>query len=148
MDEKLKQYLEEMLDKGMPRELGIHFVVLEEGHVRAEMPIADKHTNVYGMVHGGALYTLADTTTGFAARTYGGRVVTLNGSMNYLTGSPNTTKIYCDGRVVRHGRKTIVVSAEVYDEFGTLMANGSYTLYVLGEDQSYEQWREQKQHNE
>lgn len=142
MEQELKRYLEEMLNRGMPGELGIHFVVLEEGYVRTEMPIENRHTNVYGMVHGGAMYTLADTTTGFAARTYGGRVVTLNGSMNYLTGSPDTAKIYCDGRVVRHGRKTVVVSAEVYDEFGTLMANGSYTLYVLGEDQGFEQWKE------
>lgn len=145
MDQRLKDYLEEMLDKGMPKELGIHFVALEEGHVRAEMPIEDRHTNVYGMVHGGAMYTLADTTTGFAARTYGGRVVTLNGSMNYLTGSPETTRICCDGRVVRHGRKTIVVSAEVYDEFGTLMANGSFTLYVLGEDHGFDRWSEQRE---
>lgn len=136
MDKELRKYLYEMLDRGMPRELGIHFVELEVGHVRAEMPIADKHTNVYGMVHGGAIYTLADTTTGFAARTYGGRVVTLNGSMNYLTGSPKTTKIYCEGNVIRHGRKTVVVSAEVYDEFGTLMANGSFTLYVLETDKT------------
>lgn len=143
MDQKLREYLEEMLKKGMPGELGIRFAAIEEGYVRAMMPITDRHTNVYGMVHGGAMYTLADTTTGFAARTYGGRVVTLNGSMNYLTGSPDTTKIFCDGRVVRHGRKTIVVSAEVYDEFGTLMANGSYTLYVLGEDQGFDRWREQ-----
>lgn len=143
MDQELRRYLEEMLDKGMPRELGIHFVTLERGHVRAGMPIDERHTNVYGMVHGGAMYTLADTTTGFAARTYGGRVVTLNGSMNYLTGSPKTTMIYCDGNVVRHGRRTIVVSAEVYDEFGTLMANGSYTLYVLGSDQGFDEWKEQ-----
>lgn len=42
--------------------LGIEIVTAEEGYSVCKMTIADKHLNGHGTCHGGAIFTLADTT--------------------------------------------------------------------------------------
>ena len=131
VDKGLRERLEKGLAKGFSLDLGMHFLDLEEGFVRMEMPVEDRMRNIYGMVHGGVLYTLLDTTSGFAARSYGIRVVTLNGNVNYLRAGKDTASLVCEAKVVRKGSHTAVVSAEVFDDQGTLLANGSLNFYVL-----------------
>lgn len=131
LDEKRIEELRQGLAKGFPKDLGMRFQELNLGYARVEMPVEDRLSNIYGMVHGGVLYTLLDTSSGFAVRTYGDRVVTLNGSVNYLRAGKDTQKLVCQSRVVKKGRGTAVVSAEVFDDEGELLANGSFTFYIL-----------------
>ena len=91
----------------------------------------DRKRNIYGMAHGGVLYTLLDTSSGFAVRSYGDRVVTLTGTVNYLVAGKESSCLLAKARVVRKGGHTAVVSAEVFDDKGTLLANGSFNFYVL-----------------
>lgn len=133
--------LEQGLAKGFPQNLQMGFETLDLGYVRMKMPVEDRLLNIYGMVHGGVLYTLLDTTSGFAVRTYGERVVTLNGSVNYLRAGKNTKKLVCEARVVKKGKGCAVVSAEVFDDGGELLANGSFTFYILNQT-GEEKWRE------
>lgn len=59
------------------------------------------------------------------------RVVTLTGTVNYLVAGKESSCLLAKARVVRKGGHTAVVSAEVFDDKGTLLANGSFTFYVL-----------------
>lgn len=129
-DELLEQ-LKEGVAKGLPKALGVKFTKMEKGYVEAEIPIEEQHTNIYGIVHGGTFYTLADTASGFAARTYGVRVVTINGNMNYLAAGKDTSKIVCHAKVVKCGRSIAVASADVFDDKEKLLANASFTFCVL-----------------
>ena len=129
--DELLERLKEGAAKGLPKALGVNFTKMEKGYVEAEIAIREQHTNIYGIVHGGTLYTLADTASGFATRTYGVRVVTTNGSMNYLAAGKDTSKIVCHARVVKCGRSIAVVSADVFDDKEKLLANASFTFCVL-----------------
>ena len=44
---------------------------LDEGYCKGELEVTDQHMNPLGTVHGGCLYTLADTVAGFAAASCG-----------------------------------------------------------------------------
>ena len=131
IDRKLREQLEEGLARGFALDLGIHFRELDEGYAELEMPMEDRKRNIYGMVHGGALYTLLDTASGFAVRSYGDRVVTLTGTANYLVAGKETAYLLAKAKVVRKGGHTAVVSADVFDDKGSLLANGSFNFYVL-----------------
>lgn len=131
IDQELRERLEKGLARGFTLDLGIRFRELDEGYAELEMPMEDRKRNIYGMAHGGALYTLLDTSSGFAVRSYGDRVVTLTGNVNYLVAGKETAYLLAKARVVRKGGHTAVVSAEVFDDKGTLLANGSFTFYVL-----------------
>lgn len=45
----------------------MHVVEVKEGYAKVEMIIDEQILNVHGFVHGGALYSLADTAAGAAS---------------------------------------------------------------------------------
>jgi len=45
------------------------------------------HGNRYGAIHGGALFTLADTALGAVCYTIGAMVVTMSASINFIKNS-------------------------------------------------------------
>lgn len=51
--------------------IGIKIIEADEGYCKAELEVDDRHLNPLGTVHGGCLYTLADTVAGFAAASCG-----------------------------------------------------------------------------
>ena len=51
--------------------IGIKIIEADEGYCKAELKVDDRHLNPLGTVHGGCLYTLADTVAGFAAASCG-----------------------------------------------------------------------------
>ena len=131
VDQELRERLEKGLARGFALDLGIHFRELDEGYAELEMPMEDRKRNIYGMVHGGALYTLLDTASGVAGRADGGRGVPLPGTATDLVAGKGTAYLLAKAKVVRKGGHPAVVSADVFDDKGTLLANGSFTFYVL-----------------
>ena len=64
------------------------------GYAVGEIVLKPWHMNILGIVHGGVLYSLADTVGGTAAMT--GRdyaVPTVDGTIHYLKAGKNTSKI-------------------------------------------------------
>lgn len=61
---------------------GMNVMKLERGYAEVEMTVNDNSLNVLGSLHGGALYTLADTAAGVASLSYGITSVTLNGRLS------------------------------------------------------------------
>jgi acyl-coenzyme A thioesterase PaaI-like protein len=49
---------------GMESDLGVKLEELREGMVRLSLATAEKHGNVYGIVHGGILASLCDNCDG------------------------------------------------------------------------------------
>ena len=58
-------------------------VEVKKGYAKVEMIIDEHILNVHGFVHGGALYSLADTAAGAASFATGRDSVTLAGTINY-----------------------------------------------------------------
>ena len=88
--------------------------------------------NTYGMVHGGALYTLADNTGGYAIHTDGRTYVTQSGTLSFLENRISGT-IRASARVRRRGKKTALVDVDIFDEAGVLLATGPFTYFCLKE---------------
>lgn len=64
--------------------LGIEFVLIEKGHAVSRMPLDSRHLNFMGLVHGGAIFSIADSTFGAAANSDGTRAVAIHVSIDYL----------------------------------------------------------------
>ena len=62
------------------------------------LDIRPESRNPFGMVHGGALYTLADNAAGVAVHTDGRAYVTQAGSLHFLRNQPEGT-VRAEGRV-------------------------------------------------
>ena len=102
------------------------------GGARLEVTVEEEHTNLYGIIHGGVLMTLADTAAGAACLALNKKVVTINLGMEFMHSIPLTTHISGTGRGRHDGRRTMTCESEIRGEDGKLYAKGHGTFYVLG----------------
>ena len=94
------------------------------------LDVRPRHKQIHGVVHGGILAALADTTGAIAAYTAvprGVELATLELKINYLEPVPGGT-VKAEARVLRAGRNFIVVECEIYDESGSLAAKALMTF--------------------
>ena len=116
-----------------PFAVGIGMELLEaaQGYARARLRLQPQLLNIYGGMHGGCAFSLADTLAGMAAATYGNHVTTLDASINYMRPVIETQYLYCEARVLKKGAAISVVRTELTDDNGKLLIDGSFTYYHL-----------------
>jgi acyl-CoA thioesterase len=114
------------------RENGMKLISLKEGYAVMEMELNHTSLNIQGTLHGGAIYTLADSAAGAAAKSYGFVSITLNGSINYIK-TTATGKVKAIASQIHQGRTTGVYKVEVIDENKNLLACCTFTMFSTGD---------------
>jgi uncharacterized protein (TIGR00369 family) len=98
------------------RHLGVRVVLIEDGAAEAMIEPHAALAQQHGPYHGGAIATLADTTSGLAALTTADErteALTVEFKISFL--SPATDEpLRCRSRVVRTGRTLAVMQADVF----------------------------------
>ena len=94
------------------------------------LEIRPESRNPYGMVHGGALYTLADDAAGGAAHSDGRHYVTQSGNLHFLDNRAHGV-IRAEGRVRHRGRSTVLVLVDVTGGDGVLLATGEFSYFCV-----------------
>ena len=113
--------------------LGIRIIKVDDGQAELSMPVvADKHTNLYHVAHGGALASLADTAMGIACAATGKQVVTLEMNMNFIKSAVPQSEIRGMGRIIHNGKSTMIAEGEIIDSHNTLIAKMRGTFFVTG----------------
>ena len=117
---------------GFIRHNGIRIVSVDEEKSVLEAEITDLSRNVWGGVHGGFLYAMADTAAGaFARIKYGRRNVTLNGSINYLRSAAHAKTLTAVCREVKVGGHIGFFEVNITDDAGTPIARAEVNMYFL-----------------
>ncbi len=91
-----------------------------------------KHFNHRGVCHGGVLTALSDSVLGVTGASVGAAVATLNFSMNFIRNVHSAGRIYVKSNIRHHGRTTMVIEAEMYDEEDSLLATILTTMFIVG----------------
>lgn len=91
------------------------------------------HTNLYGMSHGGALASIADTAMGVSCASLGRRVVTLELNINFIRAAAPGERVIAKAKVIHRGKSTLVVEADVVKEDESLLAKARGTFFALGD---------------
>lgn len=113
--------------------LGIELVSASAGAATLRLVIRPDLTQNQGLLHGGAMASLIDTTTAFAIVSQLAKpekFTTVDLTINYLRPVTAGT-ITCQARVIRAGRRLLTLSAEVHDDAGNLTAIGTSTYIRL-----------------
>lgn len=113
------------------RFIGIRVVSLRPGRCVLELEMLPHHHNPVGVVHGGALFTLMDTSMGGALRAArrGRSSVAIEIHTRYL--EPVVSgRVRAEGRVVRIG-KSIAVMESVARQGKREVARASGSFYLL-----------------
>lgn len=103
---------------------------LRRGYARVEMVIDQQILNVHGFVHGGALFSLADTAAGAASFATGRDSVTLNGSINYIKPGRGG-KLIGVATEISAGRTTGVYEVFIYNDDAVLLSRATFTMFFL-----------------
>lgn len=102
-----------------------------DGESKLSMPFDKKLTQPYGILHGGAIFSLADSACGIAVATIikeQKKFVTAEMKINYLE-PVDDGELVSFGKVLREGR-VIPVEAEVYNK-NILVAKAIATYIIL-----------------
>jgi acyl-CoA thioesterase len=113
--------------------VGLRPVSMDTGRAVFAVKLRAEHLNPHGVVHGGVIYTLADTAMGAALTTrleVGERCVTLEIKINYLAPALEGT-LTCEAAVVGRARRVGVLEARVRDEAEKLVALATGSFYIM-----------------
>lgn len=131
--ERLRLIREKFETNHFPRSLGIELDMIEEGRARLSLEVTQRHLQLAGVMHGGAIATLIDTAVAFAivgASEPGARFTTIEMKVNYL--SPiREGRVVAEAKLIRDGRRIVVSDCDVFDSKGQLAAKGLLTYMRL-----------------
>jgi acyl-CoA thioesterase len=113
--------------------VGIELVERAPGRSRWTLDLQPIHMNTHGVVHGGVLFTLADTAMGaalFGALQPGQICATINVKINYFKPVFGGT-VVCVSEVVNQGKSVAHLDASMYvDEVLVARANGDFAIFM------------------
>ena len=130
MNELEEMTLERVQQNGFMTYNHIEMEHVEPDRAVFRLEIRPESRNVYGMVHGGAIYTLADNATGSAAHTDGRHYVTQNGSLHFLKNQEEGI-IRAVAQVRHRGRSTVLVDVDVVGAEDRLLAAGEFSFFCI-----------------
>ena len=111
--------------------LGLRLGEIHRGRATIHLDVRDELKQNQGVVHGGAIASLIDTASAFGVLTQidiNERVTTTDLTIHYLR--PITSgRMTAAARVVRGGRRLFVLSVEVTNNAGVLVAT-AVTTYI------------------
>jgi len=109
--------------------LGLKVVALQPGYAKVEGTFPASSKNIFGTVHGGAIFSLLDEAFGCAANSHGTVAVALNVDVTYHNPAREGRRLTAEAREVHRSRKIGTYYITVTDEDGTLVATCQAVAY-------------------
>jgi uncharacterized protein (TIGR00369 family) len=136
MDELVKNQVRHIFDSAnFVRDLGMQLTRIEDEYCETILVPAGRHRQQHGLIHAGVMATMADHTSGCAARGAVGLdcdVITVEFKVNFLRPAI-ADRLRCRGQVLRAGKTLVICEAEVFalkDEEEKLVSKATVTLAV------------------
>jgi acyl-CoA thioesterase len=113
--------------------IGLQFTEMEKGFCRTELVITDSHLNPYGTLHGGVVYSLADTGMGGALSTLledDEQCSTIEIKINYLK-SMRAGRLLCKTKVIHKGKNIAFLESVVKNSEDKRVATATGTFNIF-----------------
>jgi len=106
--------------------------ILGKGHIEYTMQLEDKHMALPKVVHGGAIAGLMDAILSVAAFSMvaeeNKQVATVEFKINYLKAVKKKEILKGIGKVIKQGKRLIIVKGDIFNESGDIIAIGTGTI--------------------
>jgi acyl-CoA thioesterase len=112
------------------RYLGIKVLELSEGHSIVSMEVRKEYDNIFGITHGGAVFSLLDVAFGSAANSYGTIAVAININVSYIKPSLNGNVLTAEANEVSRSNRISNFSIIVKNEKGEILAVSQAVAYL------------------
>ena len=121
------------------RLLGMEVTEIREGESRIQMLFKEELTHPYGIVHGGAIASLADSAVAMALISLlepKDRITTIEFKINFFV-PVSKGELKAHAKIIHKGSKTAVGDVEVINEGGELVAKVIATYSIMRGDESW-----------
>lgn len=108
--------------------VGIELLEASEGHARAKMEIQEHHLNAVGIVHGAAIFSLADLAFAMASNSHGTVALAINATISFLKAISAGT-LFAEATEVSRNSKLATYSIRVTDREADLIATFEGMVY-------------------
>ncbi len=112
--------------------MGIRCLEVAPGYCRVEMTPSGDMTNLFGMIHGGALFSLIDEAFQVACNSHGVTAFALNLSVTYVRAAAAGERLVAEAREVALTRRTATYHIQVTRDGGEVVAAAQALAYRKG----------------
>lgn len=109
-------------DEAYARKLGIRLVELKPGHAIVEMDYSEDDTNIFGMIHGGAIFSLIDEAFQASCNSHGRVAVALNVTVTYHQSPDRNSRLRAESKEIHRSQRTGTYNIRVTDGNNNLIA--------------------------
>ncbi len=129
MDQCLAALKEQFREEPYARIFGIEIVELEVGRAVLKMQTGERMNNLFGMIHGAAIYSLLDAAFELTVNSHGTVAVALSVNVNYLNAALPGETLQAEGLEVNQSRKISACDIRVTGQDGRLVATCQSLAY-------------------
>ena len=109
--------------------LGIEVVEQGDGFISLRMQVRAEMLNGFNIVHGGIIYSLADSALAFASNASGKQAVSIESSISHFKTVQTGEVIYARASRIKEGNNISVFHVSVTKENNELVADFKGTVY-------------------
>ncbi len=113
--------------------LGIEYLIVESGYIKAKMPVDNRTRQPYGILHGGASVALAETIGSIgSAVLLADKNIDVRGAgitANHVK-SVKDGWVYGEARTIHVGKNTHIWDIQIRDESGDLVSTARLTNFI------------------
>ncbi len=130
MDDRVISSIVKQVEKERyARKMGLRLITLEPGHAIVEMDPQEDLTNIFGMAHGGAIFSLIDEAFEVSCNAYGTVAVALSMTITYHRAPDQKSKLRAESVEIHRSAKTGTYEIKVMDERNALIASCTALAY-------------------
>ncbi len=119
--------------------LGLEILDIQPGAAKVALEFTPDLKNIFGKLHGGAVFSLLDEAFQLACNAHGQVAVALQVSIHYLAPADDGARLIAEVTESNATRKTALYEARVYQEDGKRLATGQALAYRVGRPLPFDQ---------
>lgn len=132
MDEKIRSAILKQIEKEpFGKKFGLKLIDVQTGYARVEMRFTQDVENMFGMAHGGAIFSLIDAAFEVASNSHGTMAIALNMNINYLASPDKGALLTAEAKEMNRTKKTALYDIRATDDSGKLLASCQALVYRL-----------------
>lgn len=129
VDEVIQSIKRQVQKEPFARKLGVRLIKAEPGYAVVEMEPQEELMNIFGMTHGGAIFSLIDEAFEVSCNTHGTVAVALSVTVTYHRAPDQKSKLRAESVEIHRSAKTGTYEIKVTDERDILIASCTALCY-------------------
>ena len=132
MNEKIRKAIfKKIKEEPFAKKFRLRLIEVLEGYAKVEMRFTEDMENMFGMAHGGAIFSLIDAAFEVASNSHGTMAVALNMNINYLASPEKGALLTAEAKEINRTKKTATYDIRATDDSGKLLASCQALVYRL-----------------